>query len=392
MASTNSEQHTDFHRQFDVSYVDPNLPKPAFGLALKHYAASALIYGAVLVMFTVSPWFRGLLSAKVFRGYSALTAYYVAYAAYLVICPFVVFLGRPRSLWVSKNVLILGYLKRLVLGVTRSANQLIRGDLKPTYQEKHAIMFLLIKIIYGPLMTSNLLASYNTVVQIVNGMSKLPSNASRMYMLDAGYELLYHLVFLLDPAVFVVSYHSESGLLGNKLRYAETNPFHLLVCLACYLPFNMATGAVFGPSSRNPLILWRGDLSHPATWVLRSLGVFFLLLLLSSSLSLFTRASNLTNRGIVDWGPYRIIRHPGYLSKNLFWLLTLIPAFVPNMANPRFAWSAHLLFCATLVWGFLGWGTLYFLRAITEERFLMRDPDYVAYCRKVRYRFIPGVY
>ena len=392
MASSNSEQHTDFHRQFDISYVDPKLPRPTFELALKHYAASSLIYGAVLVLFTVSPWFRGLLSGRGFRGYSALTAYYVAYVAYLVICPFVVFLGRPRSLWVSKNVRIVGYLKRLVLWLTRSANQPAGGDWKPTYHEKHAIMFLLIKIIYGPLMISNLLASYKTVVQIVSGMSKLPSDASWMYTFDAGYELLYNLVFLLDPAMFAVGYHSESGLLRNKLRYAETNPFHIFVCLACYLPFNMATGAVLGPSSRSALILWHGDLSHPATWVLRGLGAFFLLLLLSTSLSLFTRASNLTNRGIVDWGPYRLIRHPGYLAKNLFWLLTLIPAFIPNKADPRFTWPIHLLFCATLVWGFIGWGTLYYLRAITEERFLMRDPDYVAYCRKVRYRFIPGVY
>ncbi len=125
-----SGQHTDFHRQFDISYVDPKLPKATFELALNHYLASALIYGAVLAMFTVSPWFRGLLSGKVFGGHSTLTAYYVAYVAYLVICPFVVFLGRPRSLWVSKNVRIVGYLKRLVLwhahlGIPRLGHSLL---------------------------------------------------------------------------------------------------------------------------------------------------------------------------------------------------------------------------------------------------------------------------
>lgn len=388
--SPNSER-TDFHRQFDISYVDPNLPRPTFGLALKHYLASALVYGAVLILFTLSPWFRGLLSGKLYKGYSALSAYYVAYVAYLVICPFVVFLGRPRSLWTSKNLRILGYFKRLFLLLTRPANS-PAGDWKPTYHEKHSLMFLLIKIIYGPLMIANLLSSYNTIIQIVHTMGKLPSNAPHLYMFDAGYELLYNIVFFLDPITFAMGYHSESGLLRNKLRYAETNPFHLFVCLACYLPFNNATVAVFGPSLQNPQILWHGNLSHPVTWILRGLSVFFLLLLVSSSLSLFTRASNLTNRGIVDWGPYRIIRHPGYLAKNLFWLMTIIPAFVPNKAAPHFTWPAYTLYCATLVWGFLGWGTLYYLRAITEERFLMRDPDYVAYCRKVRYRFIPGVY
>jgi protein-S-isoprenylcysteine O-methyltransferase Ste14 len=37
------------------------------------------------------------------------------------------------------------------------------------------------------------------------------------------------------------------------------------------------------------------------------------------------------------------------------------------------------------------WSLIYYLRAVTEERHLMNDPDYQAYCRKVRYRFIPGL-
>ena len=134
-----------------------------------------------------------------------------------------------------------------------------------------------------------------------------------------------------------------------------------------------------------------GDITHPMTWILRAIAVFFLLLLTTSSFSLFTKASNLTNRGIVDWGPYRIIRHPGYVAKNMFWLTTLIPVFIPNTSSPDFTWTAYLVSSAVIIWGFLGWGTIYFLRAITEERFLMKDPDYVAYCKKVRYRFIPGV-
>jgi protein-S-isoprenylcysteine O-methyltransferase Ste14 len=38
------------------------------------------------------------------------------------------------------------------------------------------------------------------------------------------------------------------------------------------------------------------------------------------------------------------------------------------------------------------WSLLYFLRAITEERHLGNDPDYREYCKKVRYRFVPGVW
>jgi protein-S-isoprenylcysteine O-methyltransferase Ste14 len=44
------------------------------------------------------------------------------------------------------------------------------------------------------------------------------------------------------------------------------------------------------------------------------------------------------------------------------------------------------------VCGFAAWGTIYFLRSVTEEQFLSRDPEYVAYCQRVKYRFIPGIY
>jgi protein-S-isoprenylcysteine O-methyltransferase Ste14 len=381
----------EFHREYDVSYIAPGLPRPPLKQALKHYFASAAVYGSVLLIYTVSPWFRGLLSGKVYGSHTALTAYYYVYIAYLVLSAPVTFLARPRSLWVSKNVRIVGYLWRVARSVLRPAAGHASRDLKPTYEEKHALMFLLIKIIYAPWMISSLMTEYAGTRAVLEQYAKWKGLATPFY-LDAVYELIYRGVFMIDSAIFVLGYHWESGFLRNKLRYAETNLFHLLVCLACYGPFNQATSLLFGASNQNVLMLWHNNLLHPMTWVLRGLSIFFLLVILSTSLSLCTRASNLTNRGIVDWGPYAIVRHPGYFAKNMFWLLTLIPLFIPNPAARGFTWPAYLLFSASLIWGFLGWGTIYFLRAITEERLLMRDPDYVAYCKKVRYRFIPWVY
>jgi len=385
---TDSITQTDFHRQHDISYLDPELPRATQQQALRHYAASALIYGVVLLFLRINPWFRDLLSIT-FCGHPVMVFYYYAYAAYLLIAPLVFLIVRPRSLWVSKNLRIVVYLRRLARWCIQFPKKRVPNAWRPTYEEKHAMMFLLIKVVYGPLMINSALSSYNMMPFILR---QLQAHHTLLNYCDKGYMLLFHGVFLLDSILFAVGYHSESGLLKNKLRYAETNPLHILVCVACYGPFNMTTGALFGPSNQNPYILFCGNVMHPVTWILRGLAVFFLLLLISTSLSLFTKASNLTNRGIVDWGPYRYIRHPGYLAKNMFWLMTLVPAFVPNMVAPGFSWPRYVLYCGTIVWGFIGWGTIYFLRALTEEKFLMRDPDYVAYCRKVKYRFIPGVY
>lgn len=35
---------------------------------------------------------------------------------------------------------------------------------------------------------------------------------------------------------------------------------------------------------------------------------------------------------------------------------------------------------------------IYYLKAITEERHLIREPEYVEYCKKVKYRFIPYIW
>ncbi len=81
------------------------------------------------------------------------------------------------------------------------------------------------------------------------------------------------------------------------------------------------------------------------------------------------------NRGICDSGPYRVVRHPiyfGYVMLHLgFFLL-----------NPS-------------LWNLAIFGLLYTLkipRILAEERLLQRDPDYVCYMERVRYRLLPGFF
>jgi protein-S-isoprenylcysteine O-methyltransferase Ste14 len=38
------------------------------------------------------------------------------------------------------------------------------------------------------------------------------------------------------------------------------------------------------------------------------------------------------------------------------------------------------------------WAFIYYLRAMTEEAHLSADPDYVAYKKEVKYKFIPGIW
>ena len=81
------------------------------------------------------------------------------------------------------------------------------------------------------------------------------------------------------------------------------------------------------------------------------------------------------NRGVVIRGPYALVRHPiysGYLITHLAFLI----------AHPRW-WNAVVIGIAD---------TALILRALIEERVLNGDDEYQAYCRRVEWHLVPGVF
>lgn len=80
------------------------------------------------------------------------------------------------------------------------------------------------------------------------------------------------------------------------------------------------------------------------------------------------------NRGVVVRGPYLLVRHPIYAG----YLLTHV-GFV--LAQPQIRNIAVVLISDVA----LG------IRAIYEERTLLKDDRYREYCARVRYRLVPGL-
>jgi isoprenylcysteine carboxyl methyltransferase (ICMT) family protein YpbQ len=88
-----------------------------------------------------------------------------------------------------------------------------------------------------------------------------------------------------------------------------------------------------------------------------------------ANLSFGCRFSNLTHRGIITNGPYRLMKHPSYVFKNISWWLISVPFL--SQENPGVAMQ-HTA-------GLLGVNLLYLIRARAEERHLSEDPIYVQY-------------
>jgi protein-S-isoprenylcysteine O-methyltransferase Ste14 len=185
----------------------------------------------------------------------------------------------------------------------------------------------------------------------------------------ATFRFMYDLSFAMDLMVGTVGYLCTLRILDSHVRSAEPTTLGWLAALICYQPFwsLIANQYIHYQGS----ILWDSWLaSLPLVRVVWGTVIIALLLCYAlSTISFGLRFSNLTNRGIITSGPYRFTRHPAYLTKNLSYWMVTVPFIEP------LGWRAAFTHCAALV----AVNLLYFLRAKTEERHLMNDPDYRAY-------------
>lgn len=80
-------------------------------------------------------------------------------------------------------------------------------------------------------------------------------------------------------------------------------------------------------------------------------------------------------RGVASRGPYRIIRHPMYLSY-----------FAADIGYNLQEWNL-----GTVLLTLFGWASLVY-RIHAEERVLAQDPTWTSYIATVRYRLVPGIW
>jgi hypothetical protein len=183
------------------------------------------------------------------------------------------------------------------------------------------------------------------------------------------FERLYDVFFLLDVLLAGIAYALTLRVLDNHMRSVEPTIGGWIICVICYRPLV----DVQNPYIRYELdnVYWGNVFSpYPLAYVLWGSAILFLVFVYVWSTAVFgLRFSNLTHRGIITHGPYRWVKHPAYLAKNLSWWMISVP-FIAGSGPMIAVQSCIMLGAANLV---------YYLRAKTEERHLAADPVYRRY-------------
>ena len=235
----------------------------------------------------------------------------------------------------------------------------------------------LVKFFFLPLMvgfyvenSAGFEQAFLRLISNYEGSSLKPSNVALLF------DVANRGVFFLDVSLCVIGYACTARLFDTQIRSAEPTTFGWLVTLACYPPINRLTDVYLNYDETSDY--WVSALAHsPVLYALFAVAIVLLLgVYVSSTVAFGLRFSNLTSRGILSKGPYGVVRHPAYISKNLSWWLISMP-FLHNFGS-----------CLRL----LTWNLIYVARAITEERHLVRDPHYREYMQRVRHRFIPWIF
>ena len=352
---------------------------------LKHYLSSVFVYGFVLLLLFIMPAFNQDITNSKISYLTVLLVYYILYVvlAYPIFAKF-----KPQSILNSRNVTIIDYLKRQF---KKAPIEEKFANISMNEAEKQSFVILFIKAFFGSYCLSLLCNKYLIqldysleFLRVMNGQVASYFETSGMFggimqYIDDTADVWIALMFTVTNFVFAFSYLTEAEFLKNKINYADTSFLGIFSCIMCYYPFVLLTEKIV-PIALKDVIPVDNDILRLTIYILVLIAN---LVAMIAILRLGTKSGNLTNRGIVTGFPYNIVRHPEYSMRIFYIILTIIPVYV----------IGHLSILGNIVLtiGMLMWIMLFVLRAVTEERNLIKDENYKNYIQKVKYRFIPFV-
>jgi hypothetical protein len=338
-----------------------------------------LIYGIPLFFWSIMPF-----SKNIWGSYSSSSIFNLLFYGKLVFVPlgiiFDILLLYSMYLLIKKDTPIAEERVYFIFSGLKKISRFVflkkfREELIISKEEKISVLFYLVKLFFTPVMLLFLVDNISSLMRLFStfSLATLPQ-LTKINILKVYFPFIFYLILIIDTLIFSFGYIIESSRLKSIVKSVEPTALGWIAALICYPPLNDLTGKILGWYSSDFSDFGNINISIIAT----SLSLLLFLVYLWASIALGFKASNLTNRGIVSSGPYKYVRHPAYSAKNLSWWLMGIP-FIQ-------------IYGLVAILGLSAWTLIYFIRALTEERHLLQDSDYVEYSKKVKYMFIPGFF
>ncbi|MBF0521904.1 MAG: hypothetical protein HQL24_02490 [Candidatus Omnitrophica bacterium] len=190
----------------------------------------------------------------------------------------------------------------------------------------------------------------------------------------SAYLFLLLLFYTVDVIYGFLGYMLTCRVLDNHIRSTEPTFLGWVTCLACYYPFSQLYGISLLKYDEGFTWAEWFSFSPFSYYFIGSLIIIFSLIYALATVAIGYRMSNLTYRGIITSGPYRLTKHPAYMSKVLSWWLISLPFFSTGGGKGALKQTLALA----------GISLIYYLRARTEENHLSNYPEYVEYANWIK--------
>lgn len=238
---------------------------------------------------------------------------------------------------------------------------------------------LLLRAFFVPVMLSYILGNTALMVDGYDdfiGSYMVDGQSGQAIIVLQFFVMVYFFLAVMDVLFAVIGYLFTLRLFDTHIRSTEPTFLGWFICIICYYPFFEIVLAplLFDALYDNPK--WDVWFTGLPTALVVLWGVLVMIGIGLESLTTLTfgmRFSNLTYRGVVTEGPFRLTKHPQYIFKMMNRFCVYMPFLsVLGFFDMLLGMVAFIGVCFT-----------YYLRAKTEENHLSRYPEYVEYAHWV---------
>ncbi len=222
-----------------------------------------------------------------------------------------------------------------------------------------------VKAVFIPFMYSGFLGNLSILL-----------NTEWQFNADAISLLLFNFGISIDMLIGIFGYLFSSAIINNQIIDTDSNLLGWIFALLCYPPLFWIMHQV---NNQQDSLIWSDIVPYdnPIFWVIFLIINLTWVVYWLATFEFGMTFSNLSYRRLIDKGVYRYTKHPAYISKNLYWWLYTLPFM--GVAFVSVEWWKNIL-------GLTFVSLIYYGRAKSEERHLMKFAEYRAYSYEIEKR------